>query len=177
MLIASAARVLALGCAAMLLVATTHKARALRERSASEFPLMHLSRRRMRRAAVLLALAAAVELLVVAALLVHPTAGLVALSVLLIVYTRELRRLPPAAPCNCFGSTRVDAAATAIRRNHVLVGVAAAVAAASLASGGTVAPITQATAGAAAILAATGAATQLAGRGAIASRRTGRTEP
>jgi hypothetical protein len=144
---AAALRVASLLIAALLLVALVHKVRVLAAGGAHEMPLIRLAEWRRRHAAVLLAFAAGGELVVAVLLVVVPTAGLGAATVVLGGYAWELRRLDPDQSCGCFGNFLRTTGEMAVLRNLVLAAISGAAFVLALSGVVTTAAISQATVG------------------------------
>jgi hypothetical protein len=141
-------RVASLLIAALLLVALLHKVRVLARGGAHEMPLIRLDEWRRRHAVALLAIAAGCELVVAVLLLLVPTAGLGAATVVLGGYAWELRRLDPDQSCGCFGDFLKTTGERALLRNLVLAAISGTAFVLALSGVVTTGGISQATAGA-----------------------------
>lgn len=144
-----AIRVFCLCLAALLLLAVLHKLRLLRTGAAATQPLLALTPWRERHANALLATAACVEILTVVALVVTPVLGLAATIAVLAAYTAELWRLDRSQDCGCFGDVLSASRNDAIRRNAILLTLAAASRLSAATGVAPVGDISQATVGAA----------------------------
>jgi hypothetical protein len=139
--------------AAMLLLATVHKARSAGAGTATAEPLMRLTEWRRRHATSLLLAAALIEALVCVALLIRPTIGFAALTALALFYAVNLRRLSPNDGCNCFGSAfKSPSRRAAIARNAGIAAISAAGVALYATTALPVAPDSQATVGVALVV-------------------------
>lgn len=149
-----ATRVVCICLAGLVALAVVHKAKVLVARTASVEPLIQLTEWRRRHAIALLASAATVEAAIAVTLVAVPTVGLGAALVMLIVYSLQLRRLPAEESCDCMGNFLSYSRAAALKRNGVLGSVAAAAMIASVTGVAPAASVSQATVGAALIVAA-----------------------
>jgi hypothetical protein len=147
--------------ALLLVVAITHKARVVMANGAQTEPVIATHKWAPRVAAAILTAATVLEVAIVAALFADPAIGLIALAMLLLVYTAELRRLQPQESCACLGDLFIapDRAA-AIRRNLFLFATSLALGAGYVAGLPQVAPLSEATIGVAAVIAAAATAGQ-----------------
>jgi hypothetical protein len=120
-------RAVSLCVALLFVVAVGHKVQILRAGEAAAEPLIKLGGWRKRHASTAIALAGIAETALAVLLVTVPLVGLVGASLLLVLYAREVRRLPADQPCNCFGGViRTHAGAAAVRRNAGLAVVTAA---------------------------------------------------
>jgi hypothetical protein len=114
-----AARGFCWALAGVFAIAVAHKLSIL-ARDRGRHPLLEPFPRLARHPAAALAVACASEASVVAALVASPLAGIALAGALLGGYTLVLRRVPPQAPCGCFGGGS-EPAGYAMRRNLVLL--------------------------------------------------------
>lgn len=145
--------------ALLLVVAIAHKLRVLASKGARTEPVIATHGWSERAAESVLAAVMIIEVATVIALLAVPVLGLFVVSLLLVVYAVELRRLRPGESCACFGDlfTASDRAA-AIRRNLILLAASVALGASYGAGLLEIAPLSQPTIGIAAVAAAAMAA-------------------
>lgn len=129
---------LALALAALFALAAGHKVRVIVSGDHTREPLLRVTGWRRRHARLLLAGAAFVETATAVSLAAWPVAGMALGLALLTAYARELRRLDPKVPCNCFGSISASAAPAAIQRNHLLAFATFVALAAAAVDGGAV---------------------------------------
>lgn len=149
----------ALALAALFVLAVGHKASVIASGDVAAQPLLENRGLTGARATLALGGAAVAESAVVALLVLMPATGCLCAALLLIVYAREVGRLPDGRSCQCLGGG-LDAptAGGAVARNLVLAGVAVVTGVVGLIGAVDFGGVGQASAGLALVAVASGAA-------------------